>query len=71
MIVCVCKAVSEKHLQAAIDKGAVSLGQIVQELGVGTCCGSCVPFVEEKLAACRSAHRRPLKNAASAAAESV
>ncbi len=71
MIVCVCKAVSEKHLQAAIDNGAVSLGQIVQELGVGTCCGSCVPFVEEKLAAHGAAHRRTLKGTAPAAAESV
>ncbi len=71
MIVCVCKAVSEKHLQAAIDNGAVSLSQVVQELGVGTCCGSCVPYVEEKLAACGAAHRRALKGAAPAVSESA
>jgi bacterioferritin-associated ferredoxin len=63
MIVCVCKAVSDKHIQAAIDNGAVSLGQIVQELGVGTCCGSCVPHVEETLAACNAGRRRTLKGA--------
>ncbi len=50
MIVCVCKAVSEKHIQAAVDSGAVSFGQIVRELGVGTCCGACVPYAKEALA---------------------
>ena len=51
MIICVCKAVSEKHIQAAVDNGAVSFGQIVRELGVGTCCGACVPYAKDALAA--------------------
>jgi bacterioferritin-associated ferredoxin len=60
MIVCVCKAVSDKRIQAEIDNGAVSLRQIVQALGVGTCCGSCVPHVQQALAAANSAGCRTM-----------
>lgn len=47
MIVCGCKAVSEKHIQAAVENGAVSFSQIVRELGLGTCCGTCVSYAKE------------------------
>lgn len=57
MIICVCKAVSEKHIQAAVDNGAVSFGQIVRELGVGTCCGACVPFAKEALSTATAGNR--------------
>jgi len=43
MIVCVCKAVSDRHIRAAVNAGASSLRDITRELGVGTCCGKCVP----------------------------
>jgi bacterioferritin-associated ferredoxin len=48
MIICVCKAVSERQIRAAVKGGANSLGHLTRQLGVGTCCGKCVP--EAKLA---------------------
>ena len=43
MIICVCKAVSDRHIRAAVNCGATSLRDLTRELGVGTCCGKCVP----------------------------
>jgi bacterioferritin-associated ferredoxin len=50
MIVCVCKAVSERHIRAAVKDGASSLRDLTRELGVGTCCGKCLPFAKTSLA---------------------
>ena len=50
MIVCVCKAVSERHIRAAVNDGASSLRDLTRELGVGTCCGKCLPFAKTALA---------------------
>lgn len=43
MIICVCRAVSESRIRDAVNRGARSLMPVVRELGVGTCCGKCVP----------------------------
>jgi bacterioferritin-associated ferredoxin len=43
MIVCVCKAVSDRHIRAAVKDGADSLRDLTRDLGVGTCCGKCLP----------------------------
>jgi len=51
MIVCVCKAVSDRHIRAAVKAGASSLRDITRELGVGTCCGKCVPEARAALSA--------------------
>lgn len=51
MIVCVCKAVSDKHIRRAVDEGAISLRDLTRELGVGTCCGKCVPMARDVLGA--------------------
>ena len=50
MIVCICKAVSEKRIRRAANEGVVSLRELSRELGVGTCCGKCVPQAREILA---------------------
>ncbi|MGQ0503135.1 MAG: bacterioferritin-associated ferredoxin [Panacagrimonas sp.] len=47
MIVCICKAVSDKHIRRLVSEGASSLRQVSRELGVGTCCGKCVPQARE------------------------
>jgi bacterioferritin-associated ferredoxin len=52
MIICLCKAVSDRHIRAAVKGGAASLRDITRELGVGTCCGKCVPEAKAALAAC-------------------
>jgi bacterioferritin-associated ferredoxin len=49
MIVCVCKAVSDRHIRAAVKDGANSLRDLTRELGVGTCCGKCLPEAKTAL----------------------
>jgi bacterioferritin-associated ferredoxin len=59
MIVCVCKAVSDRHIRTAVKGGATSLRDLTRDLGVGTCCGKCLPEAKSALAtslkACDSA----------------
>ena len=52
MIICVCKAVSDRHIRSAAKNGATSLRDLTRQLGVGTCCGKCLP--EAKAALCSS-----------------
>ena len=56
MIVCVCKAVSERHIKAAVKDGATSLRDLARELGVGTCCGKCLPEAKTALSNSLNAH---------------
>jgi len=51
MIVCVCNAVSDRQIRAAVRGGACSLRDLTRELRVGTCCGKCVPEARATLAA--------------------
>jgi bacterioferritin-associated ferredoxin len=51
MIVCVCNAVSDKHIRAAVKDGAVCMRDISRELGVGTRCGKCLPEARATLSA--------------------
>jgi bacterioferritin-associated ferredoxin len=50
MIVCVCKAVSDRHIRSAVKDGATSLRDLTRDLGVGTCCGKCLPEAKVALA---------------------
>ena len=56
MIICVCKAVSDRQIRNAVKGGADSLRDLSRELGVGTCCGKCLP--EAKAALCASLDAR-------------
>jgi bacterioferritin-associated ferredoxin len=51
MIVCVCKAVSDRHIKSAVRNGATSLRDLTREFGLGTCCGKCLPEAKATLAA--------------------
>jgi bacterioferritin-associated ferredoxin len=51
MIVCVCKAVSDRHIRTAVKDGATSLRDLTRDLGVGTCCGKCLPEAKSALLA--------------------
>jgi bacterioferritin-associated ferredoxin len=51
MIVCVCKAVSDRQIRTAVKHGANSLRDLTRELGVGTCCGKCLPEAKAALSA--------------------
>ena len=53
MIVCVCKAVNDRAIRRAVAEGHDTLDALQFELGVGTCCGKCVPTACEVLCAAR------------------
>lgn len=57
MIICVCKAVSDRQIRAAVNGGACCMRDITRDLGVGTCCGKCVPEAKATMAAALS-HRK-------------
>jgi bacterioferritin-associated ferredoxin len=60
MIVCVCKAVSDRQIRTAVKEGATSLRDLTRDLGVGTCCGKCLPEAKSALAASlKSCDARP------------
>lgn len=54
MIICVCKAVSERQIRAAVMDGACCMRDLARDLGVGTCCGKCVPDAKLALSAASS-----------------
>jgi bacterioferritin-associated ferredoxin len=56
MIICVCKAVSDRHIRSAVKKGAASVRDLTRELGLGSCCGKCVPEARATLAAALDSH---------------
>lgn len=49
MIVCICKAVSDRKIRGFVAEGASSLRDLSREFGLGTCCGKCVPQAREVL----------------------
>jgi bacterioferritin-associated ferredoxin len=51
MIICVCKAVSDRHIRLAVKNGATCVRDLTRELGVGTCCGKCIPEAKATLSA--------------------
>ncbi|OAI00458.1 MULTISPECIES: (2Fe-2S)-binding protein [Methylomonas] len=56
MYVCVCKAVTDSQLDAAIDSGLCSRKQLVQCFGVGGDCGKCnkdITQILDRKNACR------------------
>jgi len=50
MIVCLCHAVRDRDLDAAIAGGAATVEEVGRACGAGTGCGSCIPDVEDRLA---------------------
>jgi bacterioferritin-associated ferredoxin len=56
MIVCVCKAVSDRAIRAARDAGATTPALVAAATGAGTSCGCCRDAVARILAEpCRAA----------------
>ncbi|HET6344841.1 MAG TPA: (2Fe-2S)-binding protein [Myxococcota bacterium] len=73
MIVCLCKVVSDREIEAAIDEGHTTLKAIARTCGAGTGpgCGACRPAVMamvQKRTGCRAAcPAHPAQSADSAA----
>ncbi|MGQ0620203.1 MAG: (2Fe-2S)-binding protein [Panacagrimonas sp.] len=60
MFICVCKAVSDKRIRRAVEDGAAySVRDLTRTLGLGTCCGKCVPAARDLLAETLAA--RPIR----------
>ena len=41
MFICVCNAITERQVEAAVASGASTLSDLEAQLGVGGCCGCC------------------------------
>lgn len=41
MYICICNAITERQVKAAVEGGAHTLSQLQAELGVASCCGTC------------------------------
>jgi bacterioferritin-associated ferredoxin len=41
MYICICSAVTDRQIRAAVAAGAASLGDVSMQLGVGAGCGCC------------------------------
>lgn len=54
MFVCVCKAVTDRDIEDAVEQGITNLRAMQQKLGVAQTCGTCacevVSVIENKLA---------------------
>ena len=51
MYVCVCRAVTEREIQEAIEGGARTVEAVTQACCAGDDCGSCHPYIEEMIEA--------------------
>jgi bacterioferritin-associated ferredoxin len=47
MLVCLCNGISDKQIDSALSEGASNFKDIKSSLGIGNCCGQCVPFAKE------------------------
>ena len=45
MIVCLCRGVSEGHIEATVAAGARTAGEVSRACGAGTDCGACFHLV--------------------------
>ena len=57
MILCVCKGVSDKKVQAVVDEGCETVKQVAAACSAGTDCGVCARAIHDLLHA-RQARRQ-------------
>ncbi|MFM1850155.1 MAG: hypothetical protein RL446_994 [Pseudomonadota bacterium] len=55
MFICVCRAVTEQQIHEAVGRGACTLKDLRNELGIAQECGSCGRCAKECLRKARSA----------------
>ncbi len=51
MLVCICKAVSDRKIREEVRRGARSLMQVRQACNAGTDCGSCTRQIRQIISA--------------------
>lgn len=51
MYICICNAITDRQIKAAVANGATTLGDLQFELGVATECGTCMESAMQLLPA--------------------
>jgi len=54
MIVCLCRGVTERHIEATVAAGARTAGDVSRACGAGTDCGACHHLVAALVEGARS-----------------
>lgn len=49
MFICICNAITERQVQAAVAQGATTMSDLQGQLGVAACCGCCAETAAEYL----------------------
>jgi len=49
MYICICNAITDKQILKTQQAGCYSIDEVIQQLGVGDCCGRCVEKAEDLL----------------------
>ena len=57
MYICICNAVTEHEIRGAVALGCRTVADLKQDLGVGSCCGKCVPEAHKLLKSCAAKDR--------------
>lgn len=52
MYICNCMGITEREIRGAADLGCETVAELSRDLGVGTCCGKCVPEARALLRSC-------------------
>jgi bacterioferritin-associated ferredoxin len=55
MYICNCNAITERQIEGAVELGCTSVAQLGRDLGLGSCCGKCVPEARKLLRRCCAA----------------
>jgi bacterioferritin-associated ferredoxin len=71
MIVCVCKSVSDREIELAIDTGKDTFDALQDTLGVGSQCGSCSCEVRDMIKTAKMSNREDQTNETHMAAYSA
>lgn len=63
MYVCICRAVTERQINEAVQGGARTLKDLKSELGVACDCGLCAPCARACIEEARHSQGKPGKGA--------
>jgi bacterioferritin-associated ferredoxin len=53
MYVCICNAVTDRHIAQAVDEGALTVEDLQRKLSLGSQCGNCKSCAKDCLASLR------------------
>ena len=52
MYICNCNGITEREIRGAAELGCTTIEDLRRDLGVGDCCGKCVPEARNVLRQC-------------------